>query len=147
MKKGKSLSKIFPDAEEGSLNNTHENHLHNNWRNPHYWWASKLWISIFMFCHHHQQFITKFWRRPKQSFVKSAAWFRLNRENNKKKKELRKVQESYRPQYPHPITLEQLLLITTNPDTPETLQDRQIFSKSFANWTCSPSEPTNFKLI
>ncbi len=52
-------------------------------------------------------------------------WFRLDRKKNKKKKELRKVQESYRPQYPHPITLEQLPLGATNPDTPETLQDWQ----------------------
>jgi len=44
---------------------------------------------------------------------------------NKKKEELRKVQELYRPQYPHPITLEQLPLGATDPDTPKTLQDRQ----------------------
>jgi hypothetical protein len=30
MKKGKTLSKIFPDIEEGSSNNTHEDHLHSN---------------------------------------------------------------------------------------------------------------------
>jgi hypothetical protein len=47
------------------------------------------------------------------------------KEQKKKKKELRKVQESYRPQYPHPITLEQLPLGATDPDTPETLQDRR----------------------
>jgi hypothetical protein len=43
----------------------------------------------------------------------------------KKKKELRKVQESYRLQYLHPITLEQLPLGATDPDTPETFQDEQ----------------------
>jgi hypothetical protein len=30
MKKGKTLSKIFPDTEEGSSNNTHEDHLHSS---------------------------------------------------------------------------------------------------------------------
>ncbi len=49
----------------------------------------------------------------------------MDREKNKKKKELRKVQESYRPQYPHPITLKQLPLGATNPNIPETLQDQQ----------------------
>ncbi len=52
-------------------------------------------------------------------------WLRLDKEKNKKKKEFRKVQESYRPQYPHPMTLEQLPLGATDPNTPETLQDRQ----------------------
>jgi hypothetical protein len=30
MKKGKTLSKIFPDIKEGSSNNTHEDHLHSS---------------------------------------------------------------------------------------------------------------------
>jgi hypothetical protein len=30
MKKGKALPKIFPDTEEGSSDNTHEDDLHNS---------------------------------------------------------------------------------------------------------------------
>jgi hypothetical protein len=30
MKKGKTLPKIFPDIEERSSDNTHEDHLHNS---------------------------------------------------------------------------------------------------------------------
>ncbi len=52
-------------------------------------------------------------------------WLRLDREKKKKKEELKKVQESYRPQNPHRITLEQLPLRATDPNTLETLQDRQ----------------------
>ncbi len=41
-------------------------------------------------------------------------WLRLDRERNKKKEEFKKVQESYRPQHPHPITLKQLPLGATD---------------------------------
>jgi hypothetical protein len=30
MKKGKTLSKIFPNSEEESSDNTHEDHLHSS---------------------------------------------------------------------------------------------------------------------
>ncbi len=36
-----------------------------------------------------------------------------------------KVQKSYHPQHPHPITLKQLPLGAIDHDTPQTLQDRQ----------------------
>jgi len=129
MKKGKTLSKIFPG------------------RNPHYLWASKLLISTFMFFHHHQQFTAKFWRRPKQNFVKSAAWLQLDREKNQKKE---RAQESPRVLPSSISTSNNSRAASSRCNWSQYSRNSSrstSFSKSFANWSCSPSEPTNFELI
>jgi len=69
----------------------------------------------------------------------------LDIEKNKKKEEFRKVQYMYRPQYPHAITLEQLPLGATNPDTPETLQDRRNLDLTF-DLTMPSSTPRHKKV-
>ncbi len=88
------------------------------------------------------------WRRPKQSFVKSAAWLLLDREKNKKEEE--RAQES-------PRILPSSISTSNNFRTASSRCNWSWYSrnssrsasssKSCANWTCSSSEPANRELI